>query len=105
MELLPEYQRDLSALSLLYIRSRSGPLVPLASLATLGSSAGPLTVNHAGQLPSVTISFDLRDGVAIGTAVAQVQRVAQQVLPPASRRASPAPRRHSSRARRACCFC
>src|SRR6266852_6395900 len=81
MELLPEYQRDLSALSLLYIRSRSGPLVPLAALATLGSSAGPLTVNHAGQLPSVTISFDLRDGVAIGTAVAQVQRVARQVLP------------------------
>src|SRR6266852_5968085 len=81
MELLPEYQRDLSALSLLYIRSRSGALVPLASLATLGSSAGPLTVNHAGQLPSVTVSFDLRDGVAIGTAVAQVQRVARQVLP------------------------
>src|SRR5438034_1024665 len=48
MELLPEFQRDLSALSLLYIRSHSGPLVPLASLATLGSSAGPLTVNHAG---------------------------------------------------------
>jgi len=81
MELLPEFQRDLSALSLLYIRSRTGTLVPLASLATLGSSAGPLTVNHAGQLPSVTISFDLRDGVAIGTAVAQVQRVAGQLLP------------------------
>src|SRR3989454_2885727 len=81
MELLPEFQRDLSALSLLYIRSRSGPLVPLAALATLGSSAGPLTVNHAGQLPSVTISFDLREGVAIGTAVAQVQRVARQLLP------------------------
>src|SRR3989449_9813925 len=64
MELLPDYQRDLSALSLLYIRSQSGPLVPLASLATLSSSAGPLTVNHAGQLPSVTISFDLHDGVA-----------------------------------------
>jgi len=81
MELLPEFQRDLSALSLLYIRSHSGPLVPLASLATLGSSAGPLTVNHAGQLPSVTISFDLRDGVAIGTAVAEVRRVARQLLP------------------------
>ena len=81
MELLPEYQRDLSALSLLYIRSRSGPLVPLASLATLSSSAGPLTVNHAGQLPAVTISFDLREGVAIGTAVAEVQRVARQLLP------------------------
>src|SRR2546425_302108 len=81
MELLPDYQRDLSALSLLYIRSRSGPLVPLASLATLSSSAGPLTVNHAGQLPAVTISFDLREGVAIGTAVAEVQRVARQLLP------------------------
>jgi len=81
MELLPEFQRDLSALSLLYIRSQSGPLVPLSSLATLSSTAGPLTVNHAGQLPAVTISFDLRQGVAIGTAVAEVQRVAGQVLP------------------------
>src|SRR5207302_5376303 len=76
MELLPQYQQDLSALSLLYIRSRTGPLVPLASLATLASSVGPLTVSHSGQLPSVTISFDLREGVAIGTAVAQVQRIA-----------------------------
>ena len=81
MELLPQYQQDLSALSLLYIRSRTGTLVPLASLATLTSSVGPLTVNHSGQLPSVTISFDLRPGVAIGTAVAQVQRIARQVLP------------------------
>ncbi len=81
MELLPEFQRDLSALSLLYIRSQSGPLVPLSSLATLSSTAGPLTVNHAGQLPAVTISFDLREGVAIGTAVAEVRRIAGQVLP------------------------
>ena len=81
MELLPEYQQDLSALSLLYIRSRNGPLVPLASLATLTSSVGPLSVNHSGQLPSVTISFDLRDGVAIGTAVGQVNRIARQTLP------------------------
>src|SRR5581483_3554150 len=54
MELLPDYQRDLSALNLLYVRSNTGALVPLASLATIGSSVGPLTVNHAGQLPSVT---------------------------------------------------
>src|SRR5438876_1417136 len=80
MELLPQYQQDLSALSLLYIRSRNGPLVPLASLATLTSSVGPLTVSHSGQLPSVTISFDLRAGVAIGTAVAEVQRIARQTL-------------------------
>jgi HAE1 family hydrophobic/amphiphilic exporter-1 len=81
MELLPQYQQDLSALSLLYIRSGNGPLVPLTSLATLNSSVGPLTVNHAGQLPSVTVSFDLRQGVAIGTAVAEVRRVARQLLP------------------------
>ena len=81
MELLPEYQRDLSALNLLYVRSNTGALVPLASLATIGSSVGPLTVNHAGQLPSVTISFDLRPGVSLGTAVAAVQRLARQTLP------------------------
>jgi hydrophobic/amphiphilic exporter-1 (mainly G- bacteria), HAE1 family len=81
MELLPEYQQDLSALSLLYIRSSNGTLVPLASLATITSSVGPLTVNHAGQLPSVTISFDLKPAVSIGTAVADVQRVARQSLP------------------------
>jgi HAE1 family hydrophobic/amphiphilic exporter-1 len=81
MELLPEYQQDLSALNSLYIRSQRGGLIPLASLATLGSSVGPLTVNHSGQLPSVTISFDLKPGVSIGTAVAQVQRAARQILP------------------------
>jgi len=81
MELLPDYQRDLSALSLLYVRSKTGSLVPLASLADISSSVGPLTVNHSGQLPSVTISFDLQPGVSLGTAVAQVQRAAAQVLP------------------------
>jgi HAE1 family hydrophobic/amphiphilic exporter-1 len=81
MELLPQYQQDLSALSLLHVKARTGGLVPLASLAALGASVGPLTVNHAGQLPSVTISFDLKPGGAIGTAVAEVQRVARQTLP------------------------
>jgi len=81
MELLPQYQQDLSALSLLYVRSNNGTLVPLASLATLTSSVGPLTVNHAGQLPAVTISFDLRQGVSIGPASAQVERLARQILP------------------------
>src|ERR1043166_3753709 len=81
MELLPQYQQDLSALSLLYVRSSAGTLVPLASLATLTSSVGPLTVNHSGQLPAVTISFDLRQGVSIGPASAQVERLARQLLP------------------------
>ncbi len=81
MELLPQYQGDLSALTLLYIRSQTGSLIPLASVARLEPSVGPLTVNHSGQLPSVTISFDLRPGVSLGTAVAAVQRVARQTLP------------------------
>jgi HAE1 family hydrophobic/amphiphilic exporter-1 len=81
MELLPQYQEDLAALSQLSIRGQGHTLVPLASLATLGSSVGPLTVNHAGQLPAVTVSFDLRPTVAIGSAVAQVDRVARRLLP------------------------
>jgi len=81
MELLPDYQRDLSALNLLYVRSQSGSLVPLAALSTITSSVGPLTISHAGQLPSVTISFDLKPGVALGTAVADVQKIARQTLP------------------------
>ncbi|HXY29379.1 MAG TPA: efflux RND transporter permease subunit [Gemmatimonadaceae bacterium] len=81
MELLPEYQRDLSALSLLYIRSASGELVPLASLAKVTENVGPLTVNHSGQLPSVTLSFNLLPTTSLGTAVAAVQKAANEVLP------------------------
>ncbi len=81
MELLPQYQMDLSALSLLYVRSQSGSLVPLSAVANVSQSAGALTVNHSGQLPSVTLSFNLRPGVALGDAVSEVQRVANRVLP------------------------
>ena len=59
MELEDKYQRDPAALSLLYIRSNTGTLVPLNAVATLTTSLGPLTVNHLGQLPAVTISFNL----------------------------------------------
>ena len=81
MELMPQYQRDLSALNLLYIHSSTGDLVPLASLAKISQSVGPLTVNHSGQLPSVTLSFNLAPGVALGNAVAAVQEAANEVLP------------------------
>jgi HAE1 family hydrophobic/amphiphilic exporter-1 len=62
MELLPQYQRDPAALSMLYIRSSSGKLVPLGTVAKLTRTVGPLTVNHLGQLPAVTISFNLQPG-------------------------------------------
>jgi HAE1 family hydrophobic/amphiphilic exporter-1 len=75
LELEPQYQRDPSALSLLYIRSAKGQLVPLDAVTRLSRGVGPLTVNHVGQLPSVTLSFNLRPGVALGDAVAAIQKV------------------------------
>ncbi|HEY8259519.1 MAG TPA: efflux RND transporter permease subunit [Gemmatimonadales bacterium] len=81
MELLPQYQRDLSALDLLHISGRNGVPVPLGSLAQVTPSTGPLTVNHSGQLPSVTLSFNLAPGTSIGTAVKDVEEMARQTLP------------------------
>jgi HAE1 family hydrophobic/amphiphilic exporter-1 len=74
LELEPRYQRDPSALGMLYVRSNTGALVPLNSVAKLSYSVGPLSITHLGQLPSVTISFDLRPGVALSQAIEQVQR-------------------------------
>jgi hydrophobic/amphiphilic exporter-1 (mainly G- bacteria), HAE1 family len=81
MELLPEYQRDPSALQMLYIRSPQGALVPLPALARIENGTGPLTVNHSGQLPSVTISFNLGEGVALNQAVEAVEKAARATLP------------------------
>ena len=81
MELLPEYQQDLSALSLLHVQADNGTLVPLSAVASVTQSVGPVAVNHAGQLPSVTLSFNLRPGVALGEAVTEVQHIARNTLP------------------------
>ena len=80
-ELEPQYQRDPSVLSMLYIRSSNGQLVPLNTVAKVTQNLGPLTVNHTGQLPSVTISFGLKPGVALGDAVRQVEDLARNTLP------------------------
>jgi HAE1 family hydrophobic/amphiphilic exporter-1 len=87
LEVDPRFQNDPSALSMLYLRSTTGqtgtaqPMIPLGALATLHYSAGPLSVNHSGQLPSVTISFNLREGVALGDAVEQINKLARDTLP------------------------
>jgi len=81
LEVLPEYQSSPSLLSLLYVRSSSGKLVPLDALVKLRHSVGPLSINHSGQLPSVTISFNLQPGVPLGDAVAAVEKLARQTLP------------------------
>jgi HAE1 family hydrophobic/amphiphilic exporter-1 len=81
LELKPEYQLDASALSLLYVRSSSGALVPLAAVAKIIPSYGPLTINHSGQLPSVTVSFNLGPGFALGDAVSSLNALARKLLP------------------------
>ena len=80
LELLPQFQRDLSALRLLSVRSSSGALVPIGAVASLETGLGPLTVNHGGQLPAVTLSFDVKPGTGLSEAVAQVQSAARQTL-------------------------
>jgi HAE1 family hydrophobic/amphiphilic exporter-1 len=81
LELLPEYQRDLGAMSLISVRAPNGTLVPLTALARVTETVGPLTVNHAGQLPAVTLSFNPAPGASLGDAVAAVERTALEVLP------------------------
>ena len=81
VELLPQYQADPNALSLLYVRATTGQLVPLNAVANLRNTVGPLTVNHLGQLPAVTLSFNLKPGVALGDAVEEVNRAANEILP------------------------
>jgi HAE1 family hydrophobic/amphiphilic exporter-1 len=68
-------------MNLLHLTGREGVSVPLGSLAKVTQSTGPLTVNHSGQLPSVTLSFNMTPGTSIGTAVERVQAAAREVLP------------------------
>jgi HAE1 family hydrophobic/amphiphilic exporter-1 len=81
MQVAPKFQRDPAALSMLYMQAPGGKLVPLSTLVNTRQGVGPQSVNHAGQLPAVTLSFNLKPGVALGDAVARVQDVARQTLP------------------------
>jgi HAE1 family hydrophobic/amphiphilic exporter-1 len=84
MELEPRYQTDPSVLGLLYVRSNTGALVPLNSVATLNATVGPLAINHLGQLASVTISFDLKPGVSLSQAIAQIRQATAEMRLPAT---------------------
>ncbi len=84
LEVEPRYQRDPSSLAQLYIRSDSGRLVPVESVARLSRAVGPLTVNHTGQFASVTVSFNLKQGVALGDAVSQIERAVRDLRLPAT---------------------
>lgn len=81
-ELKSEYQLTPQTLSYLYIHSSNGALVPLSSVTRFVEDIGPLTVNHIGQFPAVTLSFDLRSDVSLGSAVNFIEATAKETLPP-----------------------
>jgi HAE1 family hydrophobic/amphiphilic exporter-1 len=69
LELLPQDQRNAAALNNLYVTSSSGTLVPLSAVTKITSSTIPVVINHQGELPAVTLSFDLASGYALSDAV------------------------------------
>lgn len=79
MELAPQFQMDPSALGLLYVRSNTGQMVPLSSLARITRGLGLLSVNHLGQITAVTISFNLKPGTPLGDAVTAIEKEAKML--------------------------
>jgi HAE1 family hydrophobic/amphiphilic exporter-1 len=81
LELEPKYQADPRALSLLYFKNSNGKLIPLDTMAHVVTETGPQTINHYGQLPSATISFNLQPGASLGEVVKRIQELADRQLP------------------------
>jgi HAE1 family hydrophobic/amphiphilic exporter-1 len=81
LELEKKYQRDPRALALLYLRNREGKLIPLEAVAKIHETVGPLSVAHLGQMPAVTLSFNLAPGVSLSQATAEVEAIARAELP------------------------
>jgi HAE1 family hydrophobic/amphiphilic exporter-1 len=84
LQSLPEYQADPSNLSRIYLKTSSGEPVPLTAVTRLVPTVGPLQVNHQGQQPSVTISFNLAPGTSLGQAVDAIHAVERDANLPAS---------------------
>jgi HAE1 family hydrophobic/amphiphilic exporter-1 len=81
LELEKQYQRDPRALSLLYLRNREGKLIPLEAIAKVRETVGPLSVAHMGQVPAVTIAFNLAPGVSLSQATEAIEAIAATELP------------------------
>jgi len=84
LELLPEYQQDASALSRLYLTAPGGAMVPLTAVTKISRGLMPLTINHSGQIPSITISFDLAQGKALSDAVTAMDKAIGAIGLPAT---------------------
>ena len=81
LEVLPRYQSFTDGLSKLYLKTGTGVLVPLDSVTKRVEDVGPQSIAHTGQLPSVTVAFNLKPGVSLGDAVDEVQDLARHTLP------------------------
>lgn len=84
MEVVPEAKQDESALGGIYVRSSTGALVPLSSFTTVERTVGPMSINHAGQLQAVTVSFNLAPGTALGVATEKIDAARESLQMPAS---------------------
>jgi HAE1 family hydrophobic/amphiphilic exporter-1 len=80
VEFQKRFQTDAGSLDLLHIRSNTGQLVPLSTVATLRERLGPLSINHSGQLPSVTLSFNIKPGFALSQVLSEVQQQADSLV-------------------------
>jgi len=84
MEVLPEFQENPTSLNSIYVRTNTGAPVPISTFTHLRTVLAPLTVNHQGQFPSITLSFALAPGAALGDAVTAVQKAEDDIGIPAN---------------------
>ena len=84
LEALPEYQRDPSVLSKLYVPSTAGAQVPIEAVATITRTTAPLSISHQAQFPAVSLSFNLAPGEALGNAVTRVAQLETSIGMPSS---------------------
>jgi len=82
LEVQPQFQDDPAALSRIYLTSPTGMRVPLSAIAKFTTKIEPLTVNHQGQFPSVTLSFNVSPGYSLGQAVEQIQAIQDRLRTP-----------------------
>src|SRR5213593_3487062 len=82
LEVQPEYQRSPDALDKLYVRSSNGRLIRLDEVAEVARTVGPLSVNHFGQLPASTVSFNLQPGFSLGEAAQRVNEALRELRIP-----------------------
>jgi multidrug efflux pump subunit AcrB len=84
LEVSPQYQQDVSALSRLYVHGAAGKMIPISQFASFKPAPTAISVNHQGQFPSVTLSFNLSPNVSLGQAVQSIQQAETEIGKPAT---------------------